>query len=257
MKSWLQNILAIGLISTITFNTYASTPSNYDPQDAVMDGDEYLEFVHELRGYDDQEDEVDYDQYIATDSSFSSGTLESIKDLLLDIKNQIVPDDQEDSFIDRASGPVLLAFRSGDNYHKNVVVYHGTFNNTDADLVIPYSAYSSLDIINGYLVNLGSSSVTGRLLYNGDLLDPDDYETYDYILGSIYSNPSSVYSYGSFNYQRHYYVSNGRIVTQDTYGKFYVDDVDVYYTASERQYYILMIILLFMGVSFLWIRRRL
>lgn len=112
---------------------------------------------------------------------------------------------------------------SDDTYHKNVVVFHGRFDNRDCDLVVPYSAYAQLDIINGVIVNVGNTNVTGRILYDGDLLNPSEYDTYSYIMNQLYGSTNNVYQYGSFNYQRHYYLqtSSGydRITYTDTYGR--------------------------------------
>ncbi len=169
--------------------------------------------------------------------------------------------DVPDSIDSAEESPVLLmGNRNGiDSVYKNTVVFNGTFNGTACRLVVPYSDYSGLNIINGKLLNVGHSSVTGRILYNSDNINSSDYETYSYILNPIYGNTSNVYQYGSFNYQRHYYLSTGsynQIRYSDTYGDFTVDETKVYYSASERPLYVLYIILLFMGVNWLWFRRR-
>lgn len=144
-------------------------------------------------------------------------------------------------------------------FHKNVVVYYGVFNNKNCELVVPYAAYSQLDIINGVIVNLGNSAVTGRILYSGAVISPSEYDTYSYIINPVYGSTSSVYSYGSFNYQRHYYLNRtstyDRISYDDTYGNFRVTDVDVYYSASERVYYALMIIIFMLGGVIIVCRR--
>lgn len=201
---------------------------------------------------DDSEIEMDDIKSDNIDSSSSGGIIELLKNLLL--KN----DNDTPTEIHLADAPSMLR-ASGDTYHKNVVVYHGTFNNYDADLVVPYNGYSSLDIINNVIVNVGSSSVTGRILYDGDVLSPSDYDTYSYVMNPVYGSTTNVYNYGSFNYRRHYYLQSyaggQRITYDDMYGNFYVDSVDVYYSASERVYYILLVILLFMGVNALWSRK--
>lgn len=248
-------ILILSLI--ISFPVYASTPGNYDPGDVVMTGDEYFEFRGFKNPFDVEENEMDNNQYTNDDSSSNTGLLQSIKDILLDVVPQKVDDVEHEIKI--ANAPLTVTSSSGDTYHKNVVVYEGRFNNQDVQLIVPYSDYSKLDIINGILVNIGSSSLTGRFLYDGDILSPSEYDTYSYILNPVYGSTANVYQYGSFNYQRHYYLnsySGGyRITYTDTYGYFYPSSYKVYYSVSERQYYLLMVILLFMGVMFLWIRR--
>lgn len=156
--------------------------------------------------------------------------------------------------------PFLAPLRSNNrNGYKNVVVFHGTFNNYDCDLIIPYDQYKNLLVQSGYIVNIGNQSITGKILYDDEPLNPADYNSYTYILNPIYGNTSNVYQYGSFNYRRYYYLtttgSYDRITYQDMYGNFFVDDIDVYYSNSERVYYICLFILLFMGVNFLWNRR--
>lgn len=251
-------LLAPVLLSLIlTINTYAATPSNYDDP-LEMSQEEWIDWrgsdeLKELFLEDDQENEMDDNQLSDTDTASDRSIIQSLKDILLGEQHI----DDSPLRIDLASVPNTL--RSSNNHYKNVVVFHGTFNSYDADLVVPYSSYGSLTIINDYLVNVGGSSVTGKILYDGDLINPAEYDSYVYTMNPIYGSTSNVYNYGSFNYRRHYYLNTGsgynRITYDDMYGNFYVSDVDVYYSASERQYYILMVILLFMGVCFLWYRK--
>lgn len=214
-----------------SIDTYAATESNYV-----------------------EENEMDDNKLSNDDKTSDPGVLQFLTDIFLKGQHEDEPIN-----IGVADVPVLLSSRSGQTYHKNVVVYHGTFNNYECDLIVPYSSYSSLDIINDNLVNLGGSSVTGKILYDGDVLTPSDYDSYVYIMNPIYGNTSSVYQYGSFNYRRHYYLNTSsgynRITYDDMYGNFTVDDVDVYYSTSERVYYMLLVMFLFMGVIFLWLRR--
>lgn len=141
--------------------------------------------------------------------------------------------------------PMLLALqKKAENTYKNVVVYEGHFNNTECRLFIPYEGFTSLSVIDGVLANVGNSSVTGRFLYGDNEIDVNEYDTYSYILQPVYNSPSNVYRYGSYNYQRHYYVQNNGIAYTDTYGKFYVDDVHIYYNDSSRTYYGLLGVLL-------------
>lgn len=247
-------ILSVMICTVISFQSYASTPSNYDPLE--MSQDEWIEWrgsdqLKELF-LDDQENEVDDNKLSNTDTASDTSILQSLKNFLLDSQH-------EDEPINLDIASYLTSNRTQDSYHKNVVVYHGKFNSYDADLVVPYSVYSSLDVINDYIVNVGSSSITGKILYDNDVLDPSNYDSYVYIMNPVYGSTNNVYTYGSFNYRRHYYLNTSsgynRITYDDMYGNFYVDDVDVYYSASERQYYLLMVILLAMGVMFLWFRR--
>lgn len=270
----MNSLRAITLLSIITvvvcINSYAATPSDYVLDQDVIDGLLSLNELHEeypnliIEGVDEyEESQVGYDQSFDLSQASTGSAAESLKNLIL----SILPSKEEDpENINYAAveSPALKASplranNEPDNYHKNVVVFHGRFNNYNADLVVPYSSYASLDVIDSVLVNVGSSSVTGRILYDDEVLDPSKYDTYSYILNPVYGSTSNVYNYGSFNYRRHYYLNTSsgynRITYDDMYGNFYVDDIDVYYSASERTYYILMVILLFMGVTALWSRK--
>lgn len=146
---------------------------------------------------------------------------------------------------------------SGADY-KNVVVYTGRFNNTDCQIVFPIDALESLDIINGYLVNVSSSSVTGRLLYDGAIINPSDYDCYDYVLSPLYGSTNNVYQYGSRNYQRHYFLNTNqgynRITYSDMYGNFYPSDYERYHSEKYRMYYLALISLI-AGGAFLICRK--
>ena len=254
---------ALVLVLSLTINTYAAaTPSDFsfDPGDVYMDQDEYYDY----RGIENEQIEMDYDKYSDSDSASGSSLLQSLKDLLLDQQHEDVLLHELDIAAEMATPSdykkkSLTATRDVDSYHKNVVVYHGHFNGYECDLVIPYDGYSKLDVINNVIVNVSNTAVTGRILYDGDHLDPAVYDTYSYIMNPIYGSTSNVYTYGSFNYRRHYYLNTNsgynRITYDDMYGNFYVDDIDVYYTNSERVYYLGLVSLLMMGVIWLWLRR--
>lgn len=246
-------VLLISLILSMNIVCYASpaTPTNFN-------------YIDELS---DEEIEV-FDYELFDDSTSSDRDIaEFIKDIFITALSEILPDEDEDIIdADIAAEPDVdlhlfaAPFALSDKpTHKNVVIYHGTFNNYPCDLIVPYSAYSNLDIVNNYIVNVGTSSITGKLLYDNNVLDPSNYDSYTYIINPIYGSTSNVYTYGSFNYRRHYYLNRTnnvyRISNEDMYGNFYVNDIDIYYSASERVLYTLYVLLLFMGVIFLWIRR--
>lgn len=203
-------------------------------------------------------DEIPPDEFIEYDSPYDSSLsklLEAVS-IKLGLDNTATENDPDEIYFTYES-PTLKRNRSTRQYQQNVVIFEGSFDGDDVQLVIPESDLSKLNIIDGYLVNVGSSSVTGRMLYNGDSLDPNEYDTYSYILNPIYGNPANVYRYGSYNYQRHYYENsyNNGISYTDLYGKFFVDDYKVYYSSDNKLYYAFLVMLLFMGVSFIWTRR--
>lgn len=200
------------------------------------------------------EDEIQINEFNDDDTSLTGSITEFFKNLFkVEASDPEEIDIAEDT--DYRKMPMLLAVqKKAENTYKNVVVYEGHFNNTECRLFVPYEGFTSLSVIDGVLANVGNSSVTGRILYGDNEIDVNEYDTYSYILQPVYNSPSNVYRYGSYNYQRHYYVQNNGIAYSDTYGKFYVDDVHIYYNDSSRTYYGLLGILL--ALSLIIMRRK-
>lgn len=132
-----------------------------------------------------------------------------------------------------------------DTYHRNIVVYTGTFGDTQYDLIVPFSAYSVLDVYDGLLLNVGPDTVVGRLEPVGGVIDPSEYDYMTYTLSPVYGSSQNVYEYGSLNYMTHYYKDSryDRITSSRTYGAFEVEDTVLHYGAADRTYYILICIL--------------
>lgn len=256
----------------ITSFAAVATPTNfsYDPEDAV---DEYFIDYGDLE-LNDENLEIFYDELFDGSSASDRTVAEYIKDIFLTALNETFVEsvESEDEIIDEEiqiaidrevnfddNRMLFNSSRSVASNYKNVIVYTGSFNSYDCEIVFPYSALQYLDVIDGKLVNVGSSSVTGKILYDSEIIDPSDYDSYIYIVQPIYGTTTNVYNYGSFNYRRHYYLQSyaggQRIASEDMYGNFFVDDYKVYYSSTERNYYLLLIILLSLGVGFLWIRR--
>ena len=157
-------------------------------------------------------------------------------------------------------GDIEVLYLDSDSDYKNIVKFTGTFRGSDVELVIPYSEYSYLSVVDGKLINVGPSQVSGRLLFSGDTINPSDYEYHVYNLNPVYGSSNSVYQYGSFNFDRYYYLNSSgsydRITYDDTYGDFIVTDIDIYFSSSERVYYLGLVILFMMGVLLLCLRRK-
>lgn len=204
----------------------------------------------------DYEIEMENQQSIELDQAFDRSITERLEDLLLSLGVEKENDPEEIYYT--YESPQLLRAHDNSKRYRNVIIYEGSFDGTNCRLVIPYGKISDLIVLDGYLTNIGSSSVTGRILYDDDELDPDDYDTYSYILNPVYGSTSNVYTYGSFNYCRHYYVQHSgvsdRITYTDTYGKFYVDDMKIYYSSSERLYYAVIVLILLFGIGAIWNR---
>lgn len=194
-------------------------------------------------------DEMDIDELHDNDTSSIGSITELLKNIF---KVEDEPEEIDVANDDYEKMPMLLAItKKVENTYKNVVVYDGRFDNQECRLVIPYNGFSSLSVIDGELVNIGNSAVTGRILYGDDEIDPNVYDTYSYILNPVYNSPANVYRYGSYNYRRHYYQQNAGINYSDLYGKFYVDDVHIYYSDSQRTYYGLLAVLGMLGLLFI------
>lgn len=224
---------------------------------SVSVDDAYLESEY-FDEYDYEEDEdyyyEDFEQsiVIASPSDFSfTGRLEDYF-IPLENKPESIESASEDIILlSEENSPVLLAPLNRaigfDDDYKNTVVFTGTFGGNTARLVIPYDRYSELTLVNGVLLNIGNSSVTGRLLYGSNQITHNGYDTYNYTLNSVYGSTSNVWRYGSFNYLRHYYLytnpSTGSqsINYSDTYGNFIVTDVDIHYSDNNRLYYALLV----------------
>ena len=158
-----------------------------------------------------------------------------------------------------ASDPEVFVLDEDASY-KNIVVLEGTFNSSSVQLVLPYDEYHNLAVIDGILVNVGNDSVQGRFLYGNDTINPSEYNTYTYTLNPIYGNTSNVYNRGSFNFERHYYLDNSgyrpTISYDDTYGSFAVSDMSIYPSFSNRNLYVLLVIVLLLGGLILCLRKR-
>lgn len=140
---------------------------------------------------------------------------------------QDVPEDviafNADTLIDEDDNPVPLSI-SDEDALVNVIRYSVTVNGTAYTLLLSPAYINQIYIDDdGYLWNMGTSSINGRL-FTGSF---NPTETSGYLL---YLNPclgnnfSSNYNYGSPNYVRRYYWSSGSLRYTDTYGVVHVDD---------------------------------
>ena len=139
----------------------------------------------------------------------------------------------------------------------NTLLYFGSFDNRDCWALFPQSASDSLCSIDGVLVNLGSSNITGRIFY-ADAFDLTDFQLSFIVLSSQFSTgtANTVYTYSYPSYVRYYYSNGQRLVNSDSYGFFYVSDIVPTFDTSreQKQYYIILIICLFVGSGFIFSR---
>lgn len=139
----------------------------------------------------------------------------------------------------------------------NTVLYFGSFDNRDCWALFPQSVADSLCSVDGVLINLGNSNITGRVFYS-DSFDSSDFELSFLVLSSQFSTQTanSIYQYSYPSYLRHYYDNGTRLVNSDSYGFFYVSDIVPTFDSSreQKQYYIILIICLFVGSGFIFAR---
>lgn len=264
-SAYADNVLMPEEVGHYTVSTSLEEDQDYigdeDDEEYFLDPEEEEEFYH-----------ASPSEYSKRNQAYNTGFTESLADYFLKLEND--PQDIEtaeeedvimlDPMSDINSSPVLLAPLSAlsgyDDDYKNTVVLTGRFNGSTCRLVVPYSAWQGLTMVNGVLLNISNTAITGRLLYGSEEITPSGYTTYNYILNPVYGSTANVWRYGSFNYQRRYYLyTNPTTGSQsiqyiDTYGAFYVDDVKIHYSSSERSYYALMILFV-VGVLILCLKR--
>ena len=238
-----------------------------DPDSIINVSSDNISYSDDVAGsryvVDRSESEVLDDSEDREVFSLSADDLRTVlEDITIKVESVVPESEDLDAEIASDYSDMKLLFNnrnaSGNQEYNNTVVFSGVFDGTNCRLVVPRSSYDYLTVIDGKLVNVGSSSVVGRLLYNDSDIDLSDYETYSYTLSPVSSSPTNVYRYGSYNYRRHYYLSSGSypsITSTDMYGDFYVSDVDVRYSSAHRLDYIALIMILLGGVSVLWTRR--
>lgn len=215
-------------LSPITSYASVATPSAPDPDGSLW---EDVDLINDLEG-DDYE--------VAT----SSDALLRIESLVGDIRSALLPaqSGEEDS-------PDVVAFSDSDlemqasseetgNFYVNCLRFNCVVGGSNCTLLFPSSARSSLFIDrDGYLWNMTSSAVQGRVFYNNDW-DPFSTEgTLVYLQPCLGNNFSVNYNYGSPNFFRRYYWSSSRLTYTDTYVRIlvenqpfilYTDDIPLY-----------------------------
>lgn len=192
-----------------------------------------------------------YQGSVATGSNYDyREDLKNIDNRISDIYDLIAPDPEyNDSDAAIFSAPLMESIVSGTSYPDNVIVYRGRFNGSEHLLFLPYEFYDKVSVIDGYLYNLSNSNIYGRF----DVVDGNSYLVDDYYLTPILGSPSNLYTYGSYNYSRDYYVNNGRISYNTVYGNFEV--LEVVHTRSVNNTYKvhldLLVLIVLLGVMIL------
>lgn len=236
-----------------------ATPSNLEFNSI---DEEYQEFMEELA---DEEFEVSFDEHLLS----SDGDVVSFTKFVKDIFVSLIPDDEdpeeeEDLLeypgeiipVEYSDSPFLLA-APGDRsvtYPDNVIVYSGVFNSGDTVLYLPAEFQDDVSVVNGKLFNISNSNIYGRL-HDFDLTDTTPSI---YYLTPAVGAPTNVYNYGSFNYSRDYYVSQGRLTYDTVYGDFTVNDVQNFSSTdwTYKSYLTNLVYVALMGVFLLCLLKK-
>lgn len=239
------------LALSINIVSFAATPSNArraSPSDA--DKGTLLEDLAILTGLGEIEDgEVDFTDFTADDLlelllGFVTGPgaapSQDIPDG--DIPEDVIPFEGIEAFSDGEDAASLAI--SDEDGIVNALRYSVRFNGTDYVLLLPANYVDQVYIDeNGYLWNMGTSTISGRLFVgafnptatSGDLL---------YLNPCLGNNFSANNNYGSPNYRRHYYWSSGSLRSTDTYGVVAVIEEPGYpFIQGETLTYIVIILL--------------
>lgn len=125
----------------------------------------------------------------------------------------------------------------------NAVRYRISFNGVEYTLLLPSDAIDKVFIDeNGYLWNVSTSNISGRV-FSGSFSPTDDDGRILYLGPCLGNNFANNRNYGSPNYVRRYYWSNGRLTYDDSYGVVTVLDSGYPFYQSQTLYYIIIVIL--------------
>lgn len=260
-------MIAIILSLILPFNSFADNVLRPETVGRYVVSREVDEATENDFDIDESEEfyNATHSEYSFDAPSYDSGFAVTLEDYFLKLENKpidvdSVPLDLESDVLlmDNQESPVLLAPLNNmlnNDIYKNTVVYSGSFGGSACRLVVPYDSYKSLSVVNGVLVNIGNTSISGRLLYGSNEISNSDYQAYSYIINPIYGNTSNVWRYGSFNYRRYYYLytnpntGSQSIQYNDTYGDFRVTDTQIHFATQERGYYLGLIALIIGGLA--------
>lgn len=145
--------------------------------------------------------------------------------------------------------PATVSNSVGFPDHSNI--YTLEINNSEYRVLFPKDA--PLDIVNGYLVNIGSNSVTGVVLDSGDSLSLSSYHSDFYTLYPVTSTSAqnNLYRYSASGYLTHYSSGVSSLQTTTTYANAEVlEKPKLGYNLSTSEFIIggLLLILLLVNI---------
>lgn len=200
-----------------------ATPSDAPKQSLVQE-------LAELEGLDDEESRgMDIDDFSAASllellASYVTGpgVVSSPSDADEEIPGDVVAFDVSTLALEDEDA-VPFAIQDEDAL-VNVIRYSVTFNGTSYTLLLSPAYINQVYIDDdGYLWNMGTSTINGRL-FSGTFNPTEISGSLLYLTPCLGNNFSANYNYGSPNYVRRYYWSNGSLRSTDTYGVVHVDD---------------------------------
>lgn len=218
---------SLSLSSPVLPAASLSTPSEAEQLE------EFLDTAEELDDFDVQQFFYDYFNSLAGGPSFATPSEANYQELDIDEPIEVYPAEELMSvYADVLDSPDV-----------NCVWYHVEIDNREYDLCFPKSDADSLWVSDsGYLYNVGTSDITGRII-DGDIIPSS--KAYDLvILGSVLrDNMSDIYEYNSYNELRSYYWSGNRKFYTSSWVHIKVLDVTNTYQTSSYLTYIIIFLL--------------
>lgn len=158
------------------------------------------------------------------------------------IPNQVQPF-ENDFALDSGEEIFMPLSISNEDNLVNVLRYSVRINGTSYTLLLSPSYVNQLFIDDdGYLWNMGTSSINGRL-FIGEFNPTSTTGYLLYLNPCLGNNFSSNYNYGSPNYVRRYYWSSNRLTYDDTYGVVLVEDAPFTFFQGDTLTYVIIFLI--------------
>lgn len=229
----------------------------YAAKASKSDADRLIQELGELEGLEqDEYDAMDLEDFTA------SSLLELLASYFVGpgintevVCNQVEPFHGSYGLDNEEEGIMSFSITDKDNL-VNVLRYSVRINGTAYTLLLSPSYINQVYIDDdGYLWNMGTNSINGRL-FIGDF-DPTASTGYLlYLNPCLGNNFNANHNYGSPNYVRRYYWSSNRLTYDDTYGIVLVEESPFTFFQGDTLTYV--IIFLIGGVLLcLWKKSRL
>lgn len=134
---------------------------------------------------------------------------------------------------------------------EGVITVKGVFDGVNYTVLFPLQYLDSIFVSDeGYLINVGSSSITGRA-FTGSSFNTSDYNMHILTIRSaLADSANNVYQYQSLGSMKSYYESGTRLSSDSVYGEFLVDSLDYDFGGSPEYLSMLydLVIIFLIGV---------